>query len=108
MGDDEVAGNVPAGAIHHQHGAGAAGDGDSSYGATATITPSVALEVASLRSDGFGETAIAGPGLFALNMSGQSAADVPAFVGLRFASVMALGNGMVLKPVHQAAVWDWD
>ena len=74
------------------------------YGALGgTITPFVALEIADLRTDGFGEQAIAGPRLFALNVSGQSAADVPAFVGLRFAQVAALGNGMVLKPTLQLA-----
>ena len=67
------------------------------------LTPFVALEIAQRRSDGFGETAIAGAGLFALNVSGQSAADVPAFVGLRYSTVTTLGNGMLLKPVLQAA-----
>ena len=68
-----------------------------------TITPFVALEIADLRTDGFGEQAIAGPGLFALNVSGQSAADVPVFVGLRFSQVAGLGGGMVLKPTLQLA-----
>ena len=68
-----------------------------------TLTPFVALEIASLRSDGFTEQGIAGPGLFALNVAGQSTADVPAFVGLRYATVTTLGNGMVFKPVIQAA-----
>ena len=78
----------------------------SAFGAV-TVTSFVALEIAQLRSDGFTEQTIAGgpggPGLFALNVSGQSTADVPAFVGLRFSSVTSLGNGMVLKPVLQAA-----
>ena len=74
------------------------------YGAVGgTITPFVALEIADLRSDGFGEQAITGPGLFALDVSGQSAADVPSFVGLRFSQVSALGGGMVLKPTLQVA-----
>ena len=68
-----------------------------------TVTPFVALEIAQLRSSGFGETAIAGPGLFALNVSGQSVADVPAFVGLRFAGVSNLGLGVTFKPVVQVA-----
>ena len=72
-------------------------------GAYGTLTPFVALEIASLRSDGFTEQGIAGPGLFALNVAGQSAADVPAFVGLRYATVTTLGNGMLFKPVIQAA-----
>ena len=75
----------------------------SPFGSGATLTPFVALEIASLRTNGFGEQAIAGPGLFALNVSGQSTADVPSFVGLRFASVTSLGNGMVFKPVLQVA-----
>ena len=74
-----------------------------SGGAFGTLTPFVALEIASLRSDGFTEQGIAGPGLFALNVAGQSTADVPAFVGLRYATVTTLGNGMVFKPVLQAA-----
>ena len=86
------------------------------YGAGATVTPFVALEIAELRTNGFGEQTIAGgngaggaagfaggQGLFALNVSGQSTADAPGFVGLRFQSVSALGNGMVFKPVLQAA-----
>ena len=59
------------------------------------------MEVASLRSSGFAEQAISGPGLLALNVAGQSTADVPAFVGLR--SATALGKGVVVRPVVQLA-----
>ena len=72
-------------------------------GSVGTITPFVALEIADLRTDGFGEQTIAGPGLFRLNVSGQSVADVPSFVGLRFSRVTPLGDGMVLKPTLQLA-----
>ena len=68
-----------------------------------TVMPCVALEVASLCSRGFGEQAIAGPGLFALNVSGQSTADVPALVGFRVSGLSDLGLGVVFKPVLQLA-----
>ena len=68
-----------------------------------TITPFIALEIADLRTNGFGEQTIAGPGLFALNVSGQSAADVPSFVGARYSTAMVLGNGLVFRPTIQAA-----
>ena len=68
-----------------------------------TITPFIALEIADLRTNGFGEQTIAGPGLFALNVSGQSTADVPSFVGARYSTAMVLGNGMVFRPTIQAA-----
>lgn len=72
-------------------------------GYSGTITPFVALELAQLRSNGFGETAVSGPGLFRLNVNGQSVADVPGFVGARYQSLMALGNGMTLSPSLQLA-----
>ena len=62
-----------------------------------TITPFVALEIAELRSNGFAEQAVSGPGLFRLNVDGQTAADVPGFVGARYQSLMAFGNGMTLS-----------
>jgi uncharacterized protein with beta-barrel porin domain len=68
----------------------------------ATLTPFVALELAELRSNGFGETALSGPGNFALNVSGQSEASAPGFIGARFQSVMPLG-GLVFAPSLQLA-----
>ena len=64
----------------------------SSFCGLDTITPLVALEIAQMRSDGVTEQAIAGPGQFAFNVSGQGAADVPNFVGPRFARMRALGG----------------
>ena len=77
--------------------------GTTSRGGVGTITPFVALEIADLRTNGFGEQTIAGPGVFRLNVSGQSTADVPSFVGLRFSRPTELGNGVVLKPTLQLA-----
>ena len=71
------------------------------YGAT--ITPFIALEIAELRSNGFGETSLSGPGNFLLNVSGQSSASVPSFVGARYQGKLMLANGMVLAPILQAA-----
>ena len=67
------------------------------------ITPFVALEIAELRSNGFNETNLAGPTVLGLNVQGQSSADVPGFVGLRYQGVAPLGNGMVLSPSLQVA-----
>ena len=68
-----------------------------------TLTPFYAVEAAKLRSDGFNETAVAGAGLFALNVRGQSASSVPMFFGARLTGDMDLGNGMRLRPSIQAA-----
>ena len=68
-----------------------------------TITPFVALELAELRSNGFNESAVSGPGLLALNVSGQSSASVPSFVGARFQRVTTLGNGVTFSPTLQVA-----
>ena len=67
------------------------------------LTPFVALELADLRSNGFAETAVTGPGLFGLAVNGQSAASAPAFVGARLQRVTEIGGGMVLSPTLQAA-----
>ena len=69
----------------------------------ATLTPFYAVEAAKLRSDGFNETAIAGAGLFALNVRGQTASSVPMFFGARLAGEIDIGNGMRLRPSVQAA-----
>ena len=69
----------------------------------ATLTPFYAVEAAKLRSDGFNETAIAGAGLFALNVRGQTASSVPMFFGVRLTGDMDIGNGMRLRPSIQAA-----
>ena len=68
-----------------------------------TLTPFYAVEAAKLRSDGFNETAIAGAGLFALNVRGQTASSVPMFFGARLAGAIDIGNGMTLRPSVQAA-----
>lgn len=47
----------------------------------ATLTPFAAVEAAQLRTDGFNETPVAGTGLFALNVRGQTASSVPMFFG---------------------------
>lgn len=67
-----------------------------------SITPFVALEIAELRSNGFTESRVSGPGLLALNVQGQSAADVPAFIGARFQRVVGIGD-VVLTPTLQVA-----
>lgn len=73
------------------------------FGLSGTITPFVALEIADLRANGFGEQTVAGgPGVFALNVSGQSTADVPAFLGLRLRTAMAV-SGMSFSPSLQVA-----
>ena len=68
-----------------------------------TLTPFYAVEAAKLRSDGFNETALAGAGLFALNVRGQTASSVPMFFGARLAGDIDIGNGMRLRPSIQAA-----
>lgn len=70
--------------------------------ALGTITPFVALELAQLRANGFSETSLTGPGLLRLNLSAQSQASVPAFVGARYSSVIPLGT-LTLRPVVEAA-----
>lgn len=71
------------------------------YGAT--LTPFVALEIAQLRTNGFTEGTLSGPGLQALNVQGQTGASVPGYVGARLARSFLLGNGMVFTPTIQAA-----
>ena len=68
-----------------------------------TLTPFYAVEAAKLRSDGFTETPLAGLGLFALNVRGQTASSVPMFFGARLTGDLDLGNGMRLRPSIQAA-----
>ena len=68
-----------------------------------TLTPFYAVEAAKLRSDGFNETAIAGAGLFALNVRGQTASSVPMFFGARLTGDMDIGNGMRFRPSIQLA-----
>ena len=46
---------------------------------------------------------MSGPGSLALNVSGQSSASVPAFVGARFQRVTTLGNGVTFSPTLQVA-----
>ena len=67
------------------------------------FTPFIAVEAASLRSNGFSETNQNGPTVLGLNVLGQSSASVPGFVGARFQSVTGLGNGVLLVPTLQAA-----
>ena len=69
----------------------------------ATITPFVALEIAELRSNGFAETTLSGPGNFLLDVSGQSSASVPGFVGARYQGHMVLGSGLAFAPSLQVA-----
>lgn len=68
-----------------------------------TITPFVALEIADLRSNGFVEASQSGAGNYLLNVSGQSSASVPSFVGARFQQDMTLGGGTIFSPSLQAA-----
>ncbi len=68
-----------------------------------TLTPFYAVEAAKLRSDGFTETPLAGAGIFALNVRGQTASSVPMFFGARLTGDLDLGNGMRLRPSVQAA-----
>ena len=68
-----------------------------------TLTPFVALEIAELRSNGFTEFAQSGAGLFALNVSGQSQASVPGFLGARYQGRMQLADGLVFSPAIQMA-----
>ncbi len=68
-----------------------------------TLTPFYAVEAAKLRSNGFTETPLAGIGLFALNVRGQTASSVLMFFGARLAGAWDIGNGMWLRPSIQAA-----
>ena len=68
-----------------------------------TVTPFIALEIASFRSNGFGETSLTGANALALNVSGQSSASVPGFVGARYQGRTALPNGLLLSPAIQVA-----
>ena len=73
------------------------------YG-TFGVTPFVALEIASLRSNGFTENNVSGGfGNPALAVSGGQSASVPATIGARFNSTYVVGNGMVLTPVVSLA-----
>ncbi len=67
------------------------------------LTPFVALEIAQLRSNGFTESALTGPGLLALGISGQTSASVPSYVGGRVSRAMTFGNGLVFTPTLQVA-----
>ena len=67
------------------------------------VTPFLALEGATLRSQGFAETALTGPGLLGLDVAGRSTQSLPAFVGARAQRAFVLGNGMVFTPTVQAA-----
>jgi uncharacterized protein with beta-barrel porin domain len=69
----------------------------------ASVTPFVALEIADLRSGGFNEAPLSGPGNFALNVQGRDTASVPAYIGVRFGNVMNLGYGMNLRPIVSVA-----
>ena len=69
----------------------------------ASLTPFFAVEAAQLRSNGFNETSVAGAGLFALNVHGQTSASVPMFGGARLTGAWDMGNGMWLRPSVQAA-----
>ena len=71
------------------------------YGAV--LTPFVALDIAELRSNGFIEKTLTGPGVFGLSVQGQSVASVPATVGARWQQKAVLGNGMVFAPSVQIA-----
>ena len=71
------------------------------YGAV--LTPFVALDLAELRSNGFTERSLSGPGLFGLSVQGQDTASVPATVGLRYQAQASLGGGMVFTPSVQLA-----
>ena len=68
-----------------------------------TFTPYIALELAKLRSNGFSESAVSGPGLLGLNISGQSSSSVPASIGARFQRVTTLGSGVTFSPTLQVA-----
>ena len=73
------------------------------YG-TFGLTPFVAMEIASLRSNGFTETSSTGGlGNPSLAVSGGQSASVPALVGARLNSTYVYGNGMVLTPVISLA-----
>ncbi|WP_131118488.1 autotransporter domain-containing protein [Lichenihabitans psoromatis] len=67
------------------------------YGTTG-ITPFVAVEYANLQSDGFSETSNAGVGTLGLNVRDRTTESLPVFVGARFDSIYAMGNGTVLRP----------
>ena len=68
-----------------------------------TLTPFYAVEAAQLRSNDFTEAPLAGLGLFALKVRGQTASSVPMFFGARLTGDLDLGNGMRLRPSLQAA-----
>ncbi|MDR3462171.1 MAG: autotransporter domain-containing protein [Beijerinckiaceae bacterium] len=68
-----------------------------------TLTPFIALEVAELRSNGFTESAQSGAGRFALNVSGQSQASLPSFLGARYQGGMRLADGLLFSPTIQMA-----
>jgi uncharacterized protein with beta-barrel porin domain len=78
-------------------------DAPTGLGFGGSITPFVALELAELRSNGFAETALSGPGLLGLTVSGQSQASAPSFIGARFQGRVALGDKMVLSPILEGA-----
>ena len=67
------------------------------------LTPFVAIEAAGLRSDGFSETNVSGPTVLGLAVQGQTRATVPGFLGARFQTTTAIGNGLILVPTIQVA-----
>jgi uncharacterized protein with beta-barrel porin domain/membrane-associated phospholipid phosphatase len=76
---------------------------DMNYG-TVNVTPFVALEIANLHSNGFGEVNVSGgAGSPALQVNSSDTPSVPLFVGGRFATNYQLGNGLALLPVLSVA-----
>lgn len=67
-----------------------------------TLTPFTALDIAQLRTDGFGETALSGPGNLRLAVDGQSTASVPGTIGLRYRGNVGLG-GLLFRPLVEVA-----
>lgn len=67
-----------------------------------TLTPFIALDIAQLRTDGFGETALSGPGNLRLAVDGQSIGSVPGTIGLRYRGNVGLG-GLLFRPLVEAA-----
>ena len=67
------------------------------------VTPFVALEGATLRSQGFTETALTGPGQIGLTVAGHSTESLPAFAGARAQRAFVLSDGMVFTPTVEAA-----
>lgn len=67
------------------------------------LTPFVGVEIAALRTNGFAEKAATGSASLAMNVSGQGEASVPGEVGLRYKGGVALGAGLSLAPIVEAA-----